>query len=280
MIRRREIVLGGLASASLYASGSAAPPPQGRRYIGELILRPLDGGRLMQLVRPFGYQDAAGRRWQAPDGAYVDGASIPRFFWSVIGGPFEGRYRNASVIHDWYCAVRVRKWEDTHRVFHEAMLTSQVDPNLARLMFLAVWYGGPSWDELTRRNMVRLTDNGRFLPPSPPPPPPAPLEQEPPPAGPEPIRPRQDSPAMAFPMFEEERWYWSQRKAARDAWEQRRAAAAAERAARIAAEEAQERQKLARFNELRAKVERDNLSPSQIERLVERTGRAQPTETW
>jgi hypothetical protein len=34
-----------------------------------------------------------------PKGFITDGASIPRFFWRVIGGPF-GRYRTAAVPHD------------------------------------------------------------------------------------------------------------------------------------------------------------------------------------
>jgi Protein of unknown function (DUF1353) len=38
-----------------------------------------------------------------PAGAIVGGASIPQVFWSIIGGPFEDKYREASVIHDYYC---------------------------------------------------------------------------------------------------------------------------------------------------------------------------------
>lgn len=33
-------------------------------------------------------------------GYETDGASIPRFFWRLIGGPF-GQYREAAVVHDW-----------------------------------------------------------------------------------------------------------------------------------------------------------------------------------
>lgn len=34
------------------------------------------------------------------EGYETDGASIPRLFWRLIGGPF-GKYREAAVIHDW-----------------------------------------------------------------------------------------------------------------------------------------------------------------------------------
>jgi uncharacterized protein DUF1353 len=58
-----------------------------------------DDGRLMTLVESFAYIDSSGRTWRVPSGVQVDGASIPQVFWSIIGGPFEGRYRNASIIH-------------------------------------------------------------------------------------------------------------------------------------------------------------------------------------
>jgi len=36
----------------------------------------------------------------APQGMITDGASIPRYFWRVIGSPFTGKYRRAAVFHD------------------------------------------------------------------------------------------------------------------------------------------------------------------------------------
>jgi hypothetical protein len=104
-------------------------------------------GRKMILAEPFTYIDAKGRRWPVPKGTVVDGASIPRVFWSVIGGPFEGLYRGASVIHDFYCDARNRRHADVHLVFHEAMLTDGVSPKRAWLMYQAVDRFGPRWEE-------------------------------------------------------------------------------------------------------------------------------------
>jgi hypothetical protein len=73
------------------------------RYDGEAVVRLLDDGRRVQLVEDFGFIDQADARWDVPKGAIVDGASIPQPLWSIIGGPFEGRYRDASIVHDWYC---------------------------------------------------------------------------------------------------------------------------------------------------------------------------------
>jgi hypothetical protein len=79
----------------------------------------------------------------------VDGASIPKFAWSIIGGPFEGKYRDASVIHDVACVARSAPWEYVHLVFYYAMLASGVDKTTAKIMYAAVYHFGPRWDPLT-----------------------------------------------------------------------------------------------------------------------------------
>lgn len=105
----------------------------------------LDDGRNMRLKRPFGFVEEGGREWPVPSETIVDGASIPRVFWSLIGGPFEGPYRNASVVHDYYCDVQTRPWRDTHRVFLEAMRCSGVSELRAKTMYYAVYRFGPRW---------------------------------------------------------------------------------------------------------------------------------------
>jgi endonuclease I/V8-like Glu-specific endopeptidase len=105
----------------------------------------LDDGRTMKLLKSLTYTTESGERWPAEAGIVVDGASIPRAFWSLIGGPFEGRYRNASIIHDRYCDLRTRTWKATHRMFHDAMRCSMVPPLKAKVMFYAVQRFGPRW---------------------------------------------------------------------------------------------------------------------------------------
>jgi hypothetical protein len=117
------------------------------RYLGKLILEPLSDGRLMRLVEPFGFLDSKQTHWPVPVGAKVDGASIPQILWSLIGGPFEGKYRDASVVHDYYCDVRTRPWRAVHQVFYDAMRTSQVSESRAKLMYAAVYYAGPRWTD-------------------------------------------------------------------------------------------------------------------------------------
>lgn len=57
----------------------------------------------MRLHRPFSWRGVVrGRVYEidVPENYTFDGASIPRFFWRVIGGPW-GPYRDAACIHDW-----------------------------------------------------------------------------------------------------------------------------------------------------------------------------------
>jgi hypothetical protein len=70
----------------------------------------------------------------------------------LIGSPFTGKYRDASVIHDYYCDVHLRHWAAVHRVFYDAMIVSGVSVSRAKLMYGAVYYGGPRWSEAARHN--------------------------------------------------------------------------------------------------------------------------------
>lgn len=100
---------------------------------------------LFKLETDFRFKDPNGLLWTTPTGTEVDGASIPQFFWSLIGGPFEGPYINASVIHDHYCRTKERTAHDTHRNFYYGMRAAEVPEWKASLMHWAVSTFGPAW---------------------------------------------------------------------------------------------------------------------------------------
>jgi hypothetical protein len=133
--------------ASVLPSLADAKP----HFTGTLVLTPLqpDDGRHFQLVEPYGFVATDGQSWPVPKGAVTDGASIPWYLWSAIGGPFEGKYRSAAVVHDYYCDVRVRTWQATDRMFYEGMIAAGVDDMQARIMYAAVRQFGPHWDGQT-----------------------------------------------------------------------------------------------------------------------------------
>lgn len=130
------------------SNGKTCPP----HYEGQVVASWDPNGRTMTLTQPFAFIDSSCGRWAVPTGATVDGASIPGFLWSIVGGPLEGRYRNASVVHDWYCAVRIEPSRDVHRMFYDGMIVSGVPKAKALSFYWAVLKFGPSWDDLTIRN--------------------------------------------------------------------------------------------------------------------------------
>lgn len=100
--------------------------------------------------------------WKTPAGYVVDGASIPSWAWSLIGGPFSGNYLFASVIHDYYtdtcqsedhdatipCENTLDSYktsDETHRAFYDGMVLSGVPLDIANAMYWAVTVH-KSWD--------------------------------------------------------------------------------------------------------------------------------------
>jgi lysozyme family protein len=122
----------------------------------------LDDGRHMQLKRPFGYVQENGNEWPVPTNAIVDGASIPRVFWSLIGGPFEGLYRNASIVHDFYCDERSRPWRQTHQMFYDGIVCSGVEEVKAKILYYAVYRFGPRWSLGPAAMLDRFEAAGEF----------------------------------------------------------------------------------------------------------------------
>lgn len=132
--------------ALLLCLGEAGALAKQGRFEGDLQVKVLSDGRTMELLQPFSYIDSHDVKWTVPAGVQVDGASIPSVFWSIIGAPFSGKYREASVIHDHYCATRSRHWKAVHRVFLDGMIARGVERLRAELMYLAVYRFGPRWD--------------------------------------------------------------------------------------------------------------------------------------
>jgi len=108
--------------------------------------------RSMTLCAPFSFVDPENMHWDVPAGTVVDGASIPQAFWSFIGGPFEGAYRKASVVHDYYCEVHTRPWQAVHRMFYYGMLAGGTPATKAKVMYYAVLVGGPRWKTVLYTN--------------------------------------------------------------------------------------------------------------------------------
>ncbi len=125
-------------------------------FTGRVVVEWLTGQnpeRDMRLVEPFSYTDPNGKKWTVPAGAVVNGASIPSSLWSLVGSPYTGNYRRASVIHDYYCGTRSETWQDVHRVFYYAMIGGGVDTIQAKVFYASVYAGGPRWKTIVSKNL-------------------------------------------------------------------------------------------------------------------------------
>ena len=134
--------------------------------------KPNDYFRDMKLIEPFGFIDSAGMNWDVPAGSVTNGASVPPGTWNVVGGPYDGIYREAAVLHDYYVEIGLlgkstRSVKDTNRMFFEAMRARGVSVDLAKTMYLAVQLFGPTWEITVTPAMVKGQVLAGATPPQP-----------------------------------------------------------------------------------------------------------------
>jgi len=78
----------------------------GGRFIGEAITRWItdrEDNDLMILMEDFSYQRKDGKIYTARQGMIFDGATIPRWVWTLVGSPYTGPQRKPAIIHDQIC---------------------------------------------------------------------------------------------------------------------------------------------------------------------------------
>ncbi len=120
-----------------------------------------------EITVAFTYITKNGRIITVPIKFRWDGASIPRFAWSLIGSPFVGRYVRGSLIHDFLCWLadkakskkefkRLRAYAD--KIFLEIMREDGVSRIKSRTMWLAV-RGQGKWRGLVWRKKDENTSN-------------------------------------------------------------------------------------------------------------------------
>ena len=124
--------------------------------------RPLE---FRPIAEPLEFVDGNGRAWVAPRRTLTDGASIPTLFIPIVGNPTSREFVNAAAVHDAFCGIgnedgevyQSRTWQETHRVFYDSLIVGGTEPRRAKVMFAAVWLGGPRW-ELSKAPIRSLTE--------------------------------------------------------------------------------------------------------------------------
>ena len=126
------------------------------KFSGEPIttwLTEASDDRDMELYADFTFTDPAGTMWPAPKGSRINGASIPRPLWSLVGSPYTGDYRRASIVHDVACDLAgkdVTKRRAADRMFFHACREGGCSAEQAMLLYLGVrvgaaWSTVPAW---------------------------------------------------------------------------------------------------------------------------------------
>jgi hypothetical protein len=128
-----------------WVRGASKTQSKWGHYSGYVEAKWENDGRTMTLISELRYTDPQGVVWIAPAGSVVDGASIPRSLWSLMGGPFEGKYRNASVLHDVSYDQKNRPHEVCDQMFYNAMRCSGVSAVEAGTMYYALRKFGHHW---------------------------------------------------------------------------------------------------------------------------------------
>ncbi len=145
--------------ALLPGCGSKDDRPSMRGFTPtNIALREVTDSDLKELVDArLTFIDSSGVKWIAPQGTLTDGASVPRLALWITDGRFDKEFLKAAVVHDAYCQednetrcpdqYRTKPWKVVHRMFFEACLAGGTSLSKARIMFVAVWIGGPRWND-------------------------------------------------------------------------------------------------------------------------------------
>lgn len=100
--------------------------------------------RRVRLIEEFSFIDPDNLVWRVPANYdQLDGASIPRALWSLVGSPFTGDYRRASIVHDHACNLATTPAErrKADRMFYHACREGGCSRWEALLLYAGVHIG-------------------------------------------------------------------------------------------------------------------------------------------
>ncbi len=145
MIGHHNLAVLGLALCFALARSAGAG-----QFFGSVMVEWLDdnsGHQRMKLLEDFAFEDAQGRRWLAPKHHVIDTAvSVPPSFRSLVGPPFEGGYRKAAVLHDYYVSARDGEWRRVRRMFFDAARASGIEEIDAKVMYMTLYAEAQRWE--------------------------------------------------------------------------------------------------------------------------------------
>ncbi len=100
----------------------------------------------MELLSDISYTECAGDIHKVEKGTVVNGASIPRAAWTILGyTPWSGKSQRPAILHDFQCENALFTSDRVHKLFYETLQSEGVSDYKSRLMYAAVANFGPQW---------------------------------------------------------------------------------------------------------------------------------------
>jgi len=126
-------------------------------FIGELITMDLPDGRKKVILFDFAFANATGAIWPAFRGDVIDGATIPKWAWSIFGSPYCGKYRRAAALHDTAYMYQLRGRKLADEMLSEAACEDGCKNSTCWILERAVRnFGQTYWDDMDQGD--RKTD--------------------------------------------------------------------------------------------------------------------------
>jgi hypothetical protein len=132
-----------------------------KAFNGEVVLEELDGS-FWRLQNDFSYEND-NVKITVKSGFITDGASIPRWLWSIVGNPLESDLLKPAIIHDGLYAIMKLTRLESDKLLKEMLLFNGTAKIKAFLVYYAVrLFGGSHWDKNTAdmMNFVEMTKKG------------------------------------------------------------------------------------------------------------------------
>lgn len=126
------------------------------RLAAEPVRLPSRSATFYPTAQRLEFIDGTRRVWVADIRTLTDGASIPQIFIPIVGDPRSPQFTNAAAVHDAYCGIgneggpayHADTWQNVHRMFYDTLIVGGTPEIKAKVMFAAVWLGGPRWGVL------------------------------------------------------------------------------------------------------------------------------------
>ncbi len=119
----------------------------------------------MRLKEHFEFIDLNKYKWPAIPDDIIDGASIPKIAWTLIGSPYVGNYRRSAALHDSLYINQHDNGSDDPRlavdiVFYKGMRSDETSWLKAAIMYAAVRiFGKEYWDTKAYSTDTRQAEN-------------------------------------------------------------------------------------------------------------------------